>query len=313
MSSSPTRGAAANAQDLTPRFEAFPVLGPSGFTRMAYTEWGPRESEQTVICVHGLTRNSRDFDFLAQYLAQRGMRVIAPDLPGRGRSERLAHAQDYATPAYLSAMAGLLARINVPEVDWIGTSLGGHIGMELAALSGAPIRRLVINDFGARIQGRALNRLGNYLRLDQRFRTVKELEQHLRKIYEPFGVLTDDQWQHMAEHSAALGSDGWYGHNYDPAIKSLFLWPMMLDITLWHVWERVACPVLILRGENSDLLLPATVSRMQQRGIAASKGLVHAVEIPGCGHAPSLMALDQMRLIEAFLTNEQISAEAKSA
>lgn len=317
MTASATRGSLASAsvtpEDLTPRFEEIPVLGPSGFTRMAYTEWGPQDSAHTVICVHGLTRNSRDFDFLARYLAQRGMRVVAPDLPGRGRSEKLAHAQDYATPAYLSAMAGLLARINVSEVDWIGTSLGGHIGMELAAQSGAPIRRLVLNDFGARIQGRALNRLGSYLHLEQHFRTIAELEAHLRKIYEPFGALTDSQWRHLAEHSASLGSDGHYRLNYDPAIKSLFLWPTLLDITLWHVWERVACPVLILRGEDSDLLTRGTVSRMQQRGITASKGLVEAVEIPGCGHAPSLMAVDQMRVIGAFLTGDETSAEAKRA
>src|SRR6185295_13008424 len=130
-------------KDIGPRFEELQVLtAHGGFTRMAYTEWGPRESEQTVLCVHGLTRNGRDFDFLAQYLAERGMRVVAPDLPGRGRSERLPRAFDYATPAYLSAMAGLLARLNVSEVDWVGTSLGGHIGMEFAAQRGAPIRRL---------------------------------------------------------------------------------------------------------------------------------------------------------------------------
>jgi pimeloyl-ACP methyl ester carboxylesterase len=160
------------------------------FIRLAYTEWGPRESKQTVVCVHGLTRNSRDFDFLAQHLAQRGMRVVAPDLPGRGRSERLPRALDYATPAYLSAMAALLARLNVSDVDWIGTSLGGHIGMEFAAQRGAPIRRLVLNDFGARVQGAGLNRLGSYMRLNQQFKTIDDLEQHFRNVYRPFGALT---------------------------------------------------------------------------------------------------------------------------
>ena len=300
-------------KDTGPRFEAFPALTSHGFIRLAYTEWGPRESKQTVVCVHGLTRNSRDFDFLAQHLAQRGMRVVAPDLPGRGRSERLPRALDYATPAYLSAMAALLARLNVSEVDWVGTSLGGHIGMEFAAQRGAPIRRLVLNDFGARVQGAGLNRLGSYMRLNQQFKTLDDLEEHFRNVYRPFGTLTDSQWRHMAEHSAVLESDGHYRQNYDPAISSFFLWPAMLDIALWHVWERVDCPVLILRGETSDLLLPGTVSRMQQRGLAASKRLVEAVEIPNCGHAPSLMAVDQFRVIEEFLVRDDASAEAKRA
>src|SRR5262245_28719816 len=197
-------------KDVEPRFEAFPALIAQGFTRVAYTEWGPRDAEQTVVCVHGLTRNSRDFDFLAQRLAQRGIRVVAPDLPGRGRSERLARGHLYATPAYLSVMAGLLSRLNVAAVDWVGTSLGGHIGMELAALPGAPIRRLVLNDFGARLQGVALNRLGKYSRLKRQFASIDELEQHLRIIYQPFGALTDAQWRHMAEHSSVRDGDGLY-------------------------------------------------------------------------------------------------------
>jgi pimeloyl-ACP methyl ester carboxylesterase len=301
-------------EDLGPRFHTYPLLGSHGFTRVAYTEWGPRESEQTVLCVHGLTRNGRDFDFLARHLAQRGMRVVAPDLPGRGRSERLPYAHHYATATYLSAMTGLLCRLNVSEVDWVGTSLGGHIGMELAALPGSPIRRLVLNDFGARLQGAALNRLGRYSRLSKRFGSIDELEQHLRNIYQPFGRLTDEHWRHMTEHSAVLEGDGHYRQNYDPAISTDFmLWPSMLDIALWHVWERVECRVLILRGETSDLLLPRTVEQMKQRGVAASKRLVESVEIPDCGHAPSLMDPEQMRVVEEFLVRDQVSAEAKRA
>lgn len=301
-------------KDVGPRFEAFPALTSHGFTRVAYTEWGPRDAERTVVCAHGLTRNSRDFDFLAQHLAQRGMRVVAPDLPGRGRSERLPRGHLYATPAYLAVMAGLLSRLHVTAVDWVGTSLGGHIGMELAALPGAPIRRLVLNDFGAKLQGLALNRLGKYSRLKRQFGSIDELEQHLRNIYQPFGVLTDSQWRHMAEHSCVQEGDGSYRQNYDPAISNDFLlWPAMLDIALWHVWERVECPVLILRGETSDLLLPETVNRMKQRGLAASKGLVESLEIPECGHAPSLMAADQMRVIEEFLVRDDSGVEAKRA
>jgi pimeloyl-ACP methyl ester carboxylesterase len=300
-------------EELGPRHESYPALGRHGFTQVAYTEWGPRESERTVVCLHGLTRNGRDFDFLARHLAQRGMRVVAPDLPGRGRSAPLPHAHHYATPAYLYAMAGLLSRLNVAEVDWVGTSLGGHIGMELAARQ-APIRRLVLNDFGARLQGAALNRLGRYSRMNRQFETLEELEQHLRTIYAPFGTLTDEQWRHMAEHSSVRDSEGRFRQNYDPGISQDFmLWPAMLDIVLWNVWERVDCEVLILRGESSDLLQDGTVQQMKKRGLAGSKGLVESVEIPDCGHAPSLMAIDQMRLIEKFLTREHPKSAAKRA
>ena len=173
----------------------------------------------------------------------------------------------------------------------------------MAALQGAPIRRLVLNDFGARLQGHALNRLGRYTRLRKSFDSMAELEQHLRHIYEPFGELTDEQWQHMAEHSAVQEEDGLYRQNYDPVISNHFmLWPAMLDIALWDIWDRVECPVLILRGETSDLLLASTVERMKQRGIAATRGLVESVEIPDCGHAPALMDNAQMSLIENFLS-----------
>ena len=123
---------------------------------MGYTAWGPEDAERTVVCVHGLTRNSRDFDFLAQRFAERGMRVVAPDLPGRGRSAPVEHAEDYGTPLYLAVMGALIAHLGVKEIDWVGTSLGGHIGMELAARPGSPIRRLVLNDFGARVPAAAL-------------------------------------------------------------------------------------------------------------------------------------------------------------
>ncbi|MBX9631405.1 MAG: alpha/beta hydrolase [Burkholderiales bacterium] len=301
-------------EDLVPRFHTYPLLGSFGFVRLHYTEWGPRDAERTVICLHGLTRNGRDFDFLARHLAQRGMRVVAPDLPGRGRSERLPGAHHYVTETYLSAMAALLCRLDVTEVDWVGTSLGGHIGTEFAARRGAPVRRLVLNDFGARLQGAALNRLGRYSRVRKQFDSMDELEQHLRTIYQPFGNLTDEQWRHMTEHSAARDDHGFYCQNYDPAISNDFmLWPAMLDIALWHVWERVECPVLILRGETSDLLLPGTVDQMKARGIAAAKGLVESMEIPGCGHAPALMAPEQIRVIEEFLVRDEPRAEARQA
>jgi len=285
---------------LSPHLGEFMALGPHGFTQMGYTAWGPEDAERTVVCVHGLTRNSRDFDFLAQRFAALGMRVVAPDLPGRGRSASVAQAEDYGTPLYLAVMGALIAHLGVSEIDWIGTSLGGHIGMELAARPGTPIRRLVLNDFGARVPVAALQRISNYLRDTRRFRTLAEVETYLREIYAPFGPLSDAQWRHVAEHSV-IEESGQLRLNYDPRIVTQFSRPMYLDVALWRVWEHVECPVLILRGQNSDLLLPETVADMKRRGFAAKQGRVESIEIPDCGHAPALMADEQVRLIENFL------------
>lgn len=290
---------------LSPRFGEFIALGPHGFTRLGYTAWGPGDAERTVVCVHGLTRNSRDFDFLAQRLAALGMRVVAPDLPGRGRSAPPARAEHYGTPLYLAVMGALIAHLGVSEIDWIGTSLGGHIGMELAARPGNPIRRLVLNDFGARVPVAALQRIGRYLQNAQRFGTLPEVETYLRKIYAPFGRLSDAQWRHIAQHSI-VEEDGQLRLNYDPGIVTQFSRPIFLDVALWRVWEQVACPVLILRGQHSDLLLAVTVVEMKRRGLAAGHGRVQSIEIPDSGHAPALMADTQVDPIENFLLAETV-------
>jgi pimeloyl-ACP methyl ester carboxylesterase len=299
------------ANELIPRFEEVAALGPHGFTKVAYVEWGPPDAEQVVLCVHGLTRNGRDYDYLAKRLAQRGLRVLAPDLPGRGRSGWAANPADYATPLYLAAMTAVIARSGAAAVDWVGTSLGGHVGMEMAALEGNPIRRLVLNDFGARVGGAALQRIGAYMRMKHRFASVEDMEAHLRTIHEPFGHLTDAQWRHLAEHSAVKTGEGEYRQHYDPAIGRAFSWPLMVDIALWNIWDRVACPVLVLRGEDSDLLHASTVREMQKRGIAGRNNLVRSIEVRGVGHAPALMNDAQATLIEEFLADQKATTKAQ--
>jgi pimeloyl-ACP methyl ester carboxylesterase len=295
--------------EVVPRFDDLAVYGPHGLVRVAYTEWGSRDAQQVVVCVHGLTRNSRDFDFLARRLAAKGMRVVAPDLPGRGRSDWVTPATDYATPLYLATASAVIARTGAAEVDWIGTSLGGHVGMELAALEGAPIRRLILNDFGARISGSALQRIGTYLRTKRHFEDIPALEAHLRSIHEPFGKLTDAQWRHLAEHSAVKTDEGDYRQHYDTAIGRAFSWPLMVDIALWNVWEKVSCPTLVLRGEDSDLLHASTVREMLKRGAAGKKGLVRCVEVRECGHAPALMSDAQISIVEEFLATTKTTAK----
>ncbi len=287
-----------------PRYGEVTAYGSFGLTRVVYVEWGPADADQVVVCVHGLTRNARDFEFLARRLAQKGARVLALDLPGRGKSEWLKNGSDYNTPAYLAAAAAVIARSGADQVDWLGTSLGGHVGMEMAALPGNPIRRLILNDFGARVSGVALQRIGTYLRNPRRFASIEELEQHLRAIHQTFGALTDKHWRHLAENSAVKTPEGDYVQHYDPAIGKRFSWPMMVDIALWDVWEKVACPTLIIHGEDSDLLHASTVRDMQRRGIAGKAKKVRAIEVRECGHAPSLMTDSQIALIEDFLVTQ---------
>jgi pimeloyl-ACP methyl ester carboxylesterase len=179
--------------------------------------------------------------------------------------------------------------------------------MELAAQLGSPIRRLVLNDFGARVPAAALRRIADYLRNTRRFRTLAEVETYLREIYAPFGPLSDGQWRHIAQHSV-VEEGGHLRLNYDSKIVTQFSRPMFLDVTLWRVWEQVACSVLILRGQNSDLLLPETVIEMKRRGLASSQGRVQSMEIPNCGHAPALMADEQVCLIEDFLLPESAAS-----
>jgi pimeloyl-ACP methyl ester carboxylesterase len=285
-----------------PRLKEVPVLGHGGFRRLAYAEWGPEKAERTVICVHGVSRTGRDFDVLAAALAAEGARVIAPDLPGRGRSEWLALPRHYTDRAYTSAMSTLIARLDVKEVDWIGTSLGGHIGMLMASEYATPVRRLVLNDFGSRVSASALRRIGAYLSKRWRFASVEDLEAHLREIHEPFGNLTDAQWHHLAHYSAAPDPAGGVRFHFDPAIGQRFAIPIYLDVVLWQLWDRIECPVLALRGENSDLLSAETTRQMLSRGPAAKAGgQVSVVEVPACGHAPALMEAAQIAVIKDFL------------
>ena len=286
---------------MSARLEELAVLGPEGFYRLAYADWGPRDAKQVVVCVHGVSRNSHDFDFLAASLAQQGVRVVAPDLPGRGRSDWMPSSLHYDNPAYLAAMAALIARLDVPAVDWVGTSLGGYVGMNMAALPHNPIRRLVLNDFGARVAHGALRRIATYLRVSPRFRDLAAVETYLREVLSPFGALTTAQWQHLARHSVVKDDKGLLRWHYDPAIANNFSLLIAFDVVLWHLWDEVACPVLVMRGEDSDLLSRRTVREMQQRGHSAAAGQVGVVEWPGCGHAPSLMADDQIAAVTDFL------------
>lgn len=274
----------------------FLSLGPNGFHRVVYSEWGDAQNQRVLICVHGLTRNGRDFDTLAEALSN-DYRVVCPDVPGRGRSEWLPVKEDYGYPLYCADMAALVAHLRVESVDWVGTSMGGLIGMLLAASPGTPLRRLVINDIGPLIPKAALERIASYVGADPRFDDMAALDAYIREIYAPFGPLTDAQWRGLVESSARTIAEGEIGLSYDPGIAEPLRAMPLEDVDLWPAWDAVQCPVLLLRGEKSDVLRADTAEEMQRRGPKTT-----FVELPDIGHAPTLMADDQIETIRGWLS-----------
>ncbi|WNJ98547.1 alpha/beta hydrolase [Thalassospiraceae bacterium LMO-JJ14] len=280
-----------------PRAGSFLSLAPSGFHRIAFTDWGEQRGRKATVCVHGLTRSSRDFDVIASALSETG-RVVCADVAGRGASDWLVNPKDYSYPNYMNDMSGLMAHIGAERVDWIGTSMGGLIGMMLAATSGTPIRKLVINDIGPLLAKEALVRICHYVGAAPSFQDVEAIESYLREVHAPFGDLNDEQWRHLAVTSSIPDGEGGMRLHYDPNIASAFCAGPIEDVELWSVWDRITCPVLVLRGENSDLLSVATADEMTKRGPKAE-----VVTIKGCGHAPALMDPDQIEIVKTWLAS----------
>jgi pimeloyl-ACP methyl ester carboxylesterase len=291
-------------------------ISPGGFHRMHYTDWGDPLARRVVVCVHGLTRNCRDFDALAAALSKE-VRVVCPDVAGRGQSDWLLLKDSYNYPQYLSDMTVLLARVlawppagrwlsrlttflrhryGSRELMWVGTSMGGLIGMLLAAQPGSPIRRLVMNDVGPLIPRQALERLGSYVGKDPRFKSFGELKAYVRDVSRSFGPLTDEQWSHLTRHGAVEHEDGSWGMRYDPGISEIFRAGVLKDVDLWPYYEKIQCPTLVIRGAESDLLSKATAAEMQTRGPRP-----RVTEFAGIGHAPMLMSEDQIAVVRNFL------------
>jgi len=280
------------------REKYFYGYGPRGFHRVAYTEWGKASAQPPVICVHGLVRNGRDFDYLAAYLAAAGRRVVCPDLVGRGQSGRLRDPNEYALPQYCADMNALVARLGTEQVDFIGTSLGGLIGMVLAGMPGNLIRRLVVNDIGPFLPWKGLARIGTYLSaMPSDFRDLGEAETYFREVLAPFGGLTDEEWMHITRHSVEWhASRERYVTLFDPQIVRAFRNPWHYSLDLWRYWTAIEVPILVIRGEESDML-PADLARDMMRRNPRAR----VVEMKGCGHAPPLMSAEQIGCVSEFL------------
>ena len=278
-------------------------LSPAGFHDMAYVEWGEANNPRVLVCVHGLTRCGRDFDFLAQSLAGE-YRVVCPDVVGRGRSDWLRDKLLYGLPQYAADMATLLARLDVAGVDWLGTSMGGLIGMVLAAQEKTPIRRLVLNDVGPVITAASIARIGEYLGRAPSFNGVDQAEAFVRFVSAPFGTLTDAQWRHLTDHTVKQAADGRTEFRYDPGIAEPFRKDMAAgerkDVELWPLYDAIRCPTLAIRGSLSDLLKPETHQAMAGRGPCA-----RLAEILGVGHAPMFLDPDQVGVVREFLGAER--------
>ena len=284
------------------------VLGVSkhGFHRIAYVEWGDPDAARVALCVHGLSRQGRDFDRLAAALADRGWRVVCPDLPGRGRSDWLANPEDYNLPQYVMDMTVVIAAIGAAEIDWIGTSLGGLVGMVVAGQQRSPVPRLVINDVGPFLPWQALHRLATSVRnAPRQFPELEAAVAYYRRELAPFGDLSDDEWLHLTRYNVAPNADGSWRKLADPEIAAAFRPGWFFNLSLWTYWDAIACPTLVLRGAASDLLLSSTAAEMSRRGPRAD-----IVEIPGCGHAPALLGADQIDIIVNWLatTREAVGA-----
>jgi pimeloyl-ACP methyl ester carboxylesterase len=289
-------------------------LSEEGFHRIAYTEWGqPNSNHPPIICLHGMTRNGRDFDELAAYLSQHGRHVFCPDLVGRGDSDWLRFPLHYTYEQYLADMNTLIARIGTDEIDWIGTSLGGIVGMVLASLPKTPIKRLILNDIGPQISTKGIMRLADYVGKEPDFTSMDAATNYYKTIFADIGNLSEQQWRSIAESSVQEIAPGKFVSKTDHGVtimpaKCKITWQAIMhplkvlegslfDVDLWPVWRKVSCPTLLMHGEKSDILLPATVQKMQQ---------IHpemdVIEIADVGHAPSLLDVKQHEMIMQWLS-----------
>ena len=276
----------------------------SRLRRIAYYQFGREDNPDKVICLHGLTRNGLDFEWLAVELAK-DFHVICPDMAGRGKSDWLENKSDYNNATYLSDIGELSAALSLTQVDWIGTSMGGILGMMIAANQPNFIKRLVLNDIGSVVSAQGLLRIASYIGNGRDFADKADAMAYAKSVLAPFGIRSEEHWQQVFKSSFFKLADGRYALAYDPDISKPFMQSIcddMVDIDLSGFWNKVQCPCLVLRGEESDIL-----SRATSKAMCDSKPKVTLVEWADIGHAPSLLEPEQIELIANWLkrkTNE---------
>lgn len=297
---------AANLFNFTKKFsmaftrQSVQCISPTGLHHMSYKEWGDPRNAKVLICVHGVTRVADDFDALAQALED-DYRIICPDVVGRGQSGHLSNPQLYQIPQYVSDMVTLLARANAVTVDWVGTSMGGLIGMVLASLKDNSLRKLVLNDVGPSLNFDGLKRIGDSIAQDVKFDTFDEAARFIRDVSISFGPHSEAQWHKIAKDVLMQNAEGKWVRHYDlslaiPVQATTAELAAIGEKMLWAAYDAITCDTLLVRGAESDLLSKATAAQMQERGPRAQ-----VVEIAGVGHAPTFVQQDQIALVKEFL------------
>lgn len=275
------------------RVRSLSHLGPEGFHEVSYREWGAPDNPEVLVCVHGISRNARDFDDIAAALSDR-YRVLCPDMPGRGASAWMEDKAHYTQPLYRSVCAALIARSGAAAVDWIGTSMGGRIGMSLAAEPNTPIRKLVLNDMGPQIAPAGRKENFAHFGTDPRFASEADGVRFVRETRAAFGPATEAAWDKFCRDSLRELPDGQWTLHYDPGLKVTAGAAARADT--WDEWERIRCPVYLLWGMQSKLLLADVVERMKTTGPRAE-----VFEVPYAGHCPRLENDEQIGAVQDFL------------
>ena len=283
------------------RTESYLGLSPAGYHSIRVWGWGDPNAEKGLICVHGLSRNGRDFDALAADLAPH-YHIACPDVIGRGESDWVGQAH-YGYPQYCADMNALISRMLArgrEHLDWVGTSMGGLIGMMMASFPGSPLRKLVLNDVGPVVSKPALDHIATYIDQVPAFDSVDEAADAIAANNSGFGPLTREQWLFLAETSVYQRDDGKWTWRRDPAVGQAFkAQPITGDVVLWEVWDAIECPVLVVRGGDSPLLTEETAAEMTRRGPPTE-----VVSFDGIGHAPALLEEDQIGVIRDWLLSD---------
>lgn len=286
---------ALNATSTEPRQHFYRGLSPHGFQELSYIEWGDPKNTDVLICVHGFTRNSRDFDYLAQDLRMK-YRIICPDLLGHGKSDYVKDARVYTFSQYMADLVTLLAHSGAETIHWLGTSLGGILGMMMAAQPGTPLKSLILNDVGMIIPHTALDRIGIYARNAHIFSAFDEALSYFQTVLAPMGSLASKKWEHITKYGTLTSPKGELRLAYDPAIGDALKENASSMVHLETYWKAIRCPLFVLRGEDSDFLSPTIAEKMRY-----DQPTAQITVIPECGHAPSLMETSHHQLIKTWL------------
>lgn len=268
--------------------------------KMYYTAWGYQENAQkTLICIHGLNRNSRDWDYVGQYFASKGYYVVAPDIVGRGNSDYLKNYVGYDVPFYVMDILHLIQTLQLTNIELLGTSMGGLIGMAIASSSPQPLQKLIMNDIGAEVESAGLTRIGGYTGKQNEYQSYAEAKQYLLDLCTDFGVLPDSVWEEFARHSLQRNANGKYELKRDVNLSKTFAnsVPAGENLDLWSYWQTVSIPTLVIRGVESDILSCTTVEKMK-----AVNPETQSVEIANVGHAPFLYSHEHCQMLEQFLS-----------